>query len=158
MIYTNSDGGARGNPGPGAIGVVVRKDENVLEMYSEKLAGEVTNNIAEYKALIKALELAGKHTKDELTCVLDSELIVRQLMGDYQVKNEKLKELFLQVQKLQENFKKIKYVHVSRWNAFQQMADTLLNMELGKKPRKELSSFPAKFKKEADKRYFSKYD
>lgn len=133
MIYTNSDGGARGNPGPGAIGVVVRRDDNILEMHSEKL-GKVTNNIAEYKALIKAMELALKYD-DEITCFLDSELVVKQLLGEYKVKNEKLLGLFVEVQKLQNNFKKIKYLHVSRWDKFQQMADTLLNMELGEKPR-----------------------
>ncbi len=131
MIYTNSDGGSRGNPGPGAIGVIVRNDGNIIEKYAEKI-GEATNNIAEYKALIKALELASKHT-DELTCFLDSELIVKQLMGEYKVKNEKLLPLFLKVQKVQENFKKIKYIHVSRWNKFQQIADGLLNAELDKK-------------------------
>ena len=131
MIYTNSDGGSRGNPGPGAIGIIVRNDGNIIEKYAEKI-GEVTNNIAEYKALIKALELASKHT-DELTCFLDSELIVKQLKGEYQVRNEKLLPLFLEIQKVQENFKTIKYVHVSRWNKFQQIADGLLNAELDKK-------------------------
>ncbi len=131
MIYTNSDGGSRGNPGPGAIGVIVRNDGNILEKYSEKI-GNSTNNIAEYKALVKALELASKHT-DELTCFLDSELIVKQLLGEYKVRNEKLLPLFLEVQKLQENFKKINYVHVSRWNKFQKIADKLLNVELDNK-------------------------
>jgi len=129
MIYTNSDGGARGNPGPGAIGVLIREDENILTMYSQKIGDFVTNNIAEYQALIKALELAEKHTK-EVTCVLDSELIVKQLLGEYQVRNPRLLELFLKVQKLQENFDKIKYVHVSRWDKFQQMVDALLKEEL----------------------------
>ncbi len=67
MIYTNSDGGCRGNPGVGAIGVLVRKDGEILTKYSAKIGDYVTNNIAEYEALIKALELASKHTKDELT-------------------------------------------------------------------------------------------
>lgn len=132
MIYTNSDGGARGNPGPGAIGVLVRKDDNILEMHSEKI-GNATNNVAEYKALIKALELAMKHTKEEVTCVMDSELIVKQLLGEYKVRNTELLKLFREVQKLQENFGKIKYIHVSRWDKFQQMVDNLLNMELDKK-------------------------
>ena len=132
MIYTNSDGGARGNPGPGAIGVLVRREENILEMHSEKI-GSVTNNVAEYKALIKALEIAMKHTKDEVTCVMDSELIVKQLLGEYQVRNSELLKLFREVQKLQENFSKVKYIHVSRWNKFQQMVDSLLNMELDKR-------------------------
>ena len=129
MIYTNSDGGSRGNPGPGAIGVLVRKDESILEVCGEKI-GKATNNVAEYKALIKALELAKKHTDDEVTCVLDSQLIVRQLLGEYQVKSPELMKLFLQIQKLQENFKKIKYIHVSRWDQFQQIVDNILNMEM----------------------------
>lgn len=129
MIYTNSDGGSRGNPGPAAIGALVRNDDSIIEMRSEKI-GKATNNIAEYKALIKALELASKQTKDEVTCVLDSELVVKQLLGEYQVHNSELLKLFLQVQKLQENFKKIKYLHVSRWDKFQQIVDNLLNMEL----------------------------
>jgi len=133
MIYTNSDGGARGNPGPGAIGVIVREDEKILTKYSACIGKFVTNNIAEYEALIKALELASKYTNDELTCVLDSELVVNQLLGKYKVRNPKLLPLFLKVQKLQENFKKIKYQHVSRWDKFQIVVDELLNNELDKK-------------------------
>ncbi|MCH8945862.1 MAG: ribonuclease HI family protein [Nanoarchaeota archaeon] len=131
MIYTNSDGGSRGNPGPGAIGVLVRKDESVLAMYSEKI-GKVTNNVAEYVGLIRALQLASTYTKDEVTCIVDSELIVKQLLGKYRVKNENLLKLFLKVQKLQENFSKISYVHVKRNNEFQKMVDFLLNVEFYK--------------------------
>ena len=130
MIYTNSDGGARGNPGPGAIGVIVRDEGTILTKYSAKIGNSVTNNVAEYEALIKALELASKTTKDEITCFLDSELIVNQLLGKYRVRNPKLLELFLKVQKLQENFKVIKYKHVSRYNKFQKIVDELLNDEL----------------------------
>jgi len=131
MIYTNSDGGARGNPGPGAIGVLVRKDGKILVKYSSMVGSYVTNNIAEYEALIKALQLASKHTKD-VTCILDSELIVKQLLGKYKVRNPRLLELFLKVQKEQENFKVVKYKCVSRWNKFQKIADELLNEELDK--------------------------
>ncbi len=130
MIFTNSDGGSRGNPGPGAIGVIVRKEGEILTKYSSKIGKFVTNNIAEYEALIKALELASKCTKGEITCCLDSELVVKQLLGEYRVRNPKLLELFLKVQKLQENFEKIIYKHVSRWDDFQQICDELLNDEL----------------------------
>lgn len=133
MIFTNSDGGARGNPGPGAIGVIIRKDGKILTKYSAKIGKFVTNNVAEYTALIKALELASKHTNKEVTCFLDSELVVKQLLGEYRVRNKKLLELFLKVQKLQENFKSIKYKHVSRWDKFQQIVDGLLNDELDRK-------------------------
>jgi len=133
MIFTNSDGGARGNPGPGAIGVIVRKDGEILTRFSKKIGDFVTNNIAEYEGLIKALELASNYTDKELMCFLDSELVVNQLMGKYRVLNPKLMELFLKVQKLQENFDKIIYKYVSREDPFQKIADGLLNAELDKK-------------------------
>lgn len=133
MIYTNSDGGARGNPGPGAIGVIVREEGKILTRYSAMVGKFVTNNVAEYEGLIKALELAQEHTNKEVTCFLDSELIVKQLLGEYRVRNQKLLSLFLKVQKLQENFEKVIYKHVSRWDNFQQIADELLNAELDKR-------------------------
>jgi len=133
MIFTNSDGGSRGNPGPGAIGVIVRDEEKIVSRYSAKIGKFVTNNVAEYEALIKALELASKHTKEDLTCFLDSELVVNQLLGKYRVKKPELLNLFLRVQKLQENFKCITYKHVSRWDKFQIIVDEILNDELDKK-------------------------
>ncbi len=133
MIYTNSDGGSRGNPGLGAIGIIVRDNEKILTKYSAKIGKLVTNNVAEYEALIKALELASRYTKDELTCFLDSELVVNQLLGEYRVKKPELLKLFLKVQKLQENFKSIKYKHVSREDKFQIIVDEILNDELDRK-------------------------
>jgi len=130
MIFTNSDGGARGNPGSGAIGVLIREDGKILTTYSQKIGKFVTNNIAEYEALIKALELASKHTKDSVTCYVDSELVFKQLLGKYRVKNERLLTLFRVVQRLQDKFEKIKYIHVSRWDDFQRIADALVNEEL----------------------------
>lgn len=139
MIYTNSDGGARGNPGPGAIGVLVRKDGEILTKSSAFIGNFVTNNIAEYEGLIKALELASKITTEEITCVLDSELVVNQLLGKYRVRDKKLLPLFLKVQKLQEKFKKIKYVYVNREDIFQQMVDELVNLELESRGFKKYS-------------------
>ena len=130
MIYTNSDGGARGNPGPGAIGIIVRKDGEILTKYSGFIGKNVTNNIAEYEGLIKALEIASKYTSEEITCCLDSELVVKQLLGKYRVKNLQLLSLFIKVQKLQEKFKKIIYKHVNRDDKFQQIVDEILNQEL----------------------------
>lgn len=133
MIFTNSDGGSRGNPGLGAIGIIVRDGEKILTRYSEKIGKFVTNNVAEYEALIKALELAKAYTEEELTCFLDSELVVKQLLGEYRVKKPELLQLFLKVQKLQENFEKITYKHVSREDKFQVLVDEILNDELDKK-------------------------
>jgi len=132
MIFTNSDGGCRGNPGPGAIGVIVRTNKTILTKYSAFIGRQVTNNIAEYEALIKALELASQFGK-ELTCYLDSELLVNQLLGRYKVRNHRLLPLFLKVQKLQENFDLIKYKYVPRWNYYQKIADEILNKELSQK-------------------------
>ncbi len=127
MIFTNSDGGARGNPGPGAIGIIVRENDRILTKYSQKIGNYTTNNIAEYEALIKALELASNFTDKELTCILDSELIVKQLLGEYKVRDPKLLELFLKVQKLQERFEKVIYKHVSREDSYQILVDEMLN-------------------------------
>src|SRR3989344_1979071 len=132
MIYTNSDGGARGNPGPGAVAVLVRDEGTILTKYSAFIGREVTNNIAEYQALIAALELASKFGK-EITCVLDSELVVNQLLGKYRVRDHKLMPLFLRVQELQDRFNNIKYVYVSREDRFQQIVDEMLNQELDEK-------------------------
>jgi len=81
MIITNSDGGSRGNPGPGAIGVLVRDNDKILIQHQQGIGNFVTNNIAEYEALIKALELAIKTGAKEIECCLDSELVVKQLLG-----------------------------------------------------------------------------
>lgn len=133
MIYTNSDGGARGNPGPAAVGVIVRDDEKILEEYSQIIKNPTTNNVAEYIALIKALEIASKHTQKEITCILDSELVVKQLLGEYRVKNKFLLKLFLKVQTLQNRFDKITYKHVRRTDKNQKYVDYLLNKKLDEK-------------------------
>ena len=85
--------------------------------------------MAEYEALIMALRLAIKHTK-KVTCILDSELVVKQLLGEYRIRDKKLLPLFLKVQKLQEEFEEIIYRYASRWDKFQLMADELVNEEL----------------------------
>ncbi len=130
MIYTNSDGGARGNPGPGAVAAIVRKEGEILTKSSKFIGENTTNNVAEYEGLILALELASAVTKDEITCFLDSELVVKQLLGEYKVRNENILPLFLKVQKIQERFKKIKYAHVPRTDNFQKIVDEILNEEL----------------------------
>lgn len=133
MLTINTDGGARGNPGPGAIGIVIRRDGKVIEKIAARIKGNVTNNVAEYAGLIKALEIVSQDYDDkEITCCLDSELVVNQLLGKYRVRNKLLMKLFLRVQELQENFDKIIYKHVKRKDKFQKIADYLLNMELDK--------------------------
>jgi ribonuclease HI len=144
MIYTNSDGGARGNPGPGAVAAIVRRDGEILTKSSKFIGESTTNNVAEYEGLIHALELALTVTKGEITCFLDSELVVKQLLGEYKVRNHNILPLFLKVQKLQENFKKIKYAHVSRTDNFQIIVDELLNDELDNQGYKRRFSYKRK--------------
>lgn len=93
----NVDGGARGNPGPAAVGVVVRDaDGTVLEERGEAI-GVATNNVAEYRALLLGIERAAALGASELDLVGDSELIVRQVEGRYKVKDATLRELHKQV-------------------------------------------------------------
>jgi ribonuclease HI len=128
-IITNSDGGARGNPGPAAIGVLVRRGKEILEI-KKKTIGKATNNIAEYHALIEALKLAVKHTKKEVLCCLDSELVVKQLKGEYAVRKIELKPLFLTVKELENNFEQVTYKHVRRTDEFQKKVDKMVNQML----------------------------
>ena len=87
------DGGSRGNPGPGASAyVLLDPDGREVEAKGE-LLGPVTNNIAEYRALIEGLRAAGRHEVQRLTVYMDSELVVRQMLGDYRVKHAGLKPL-----------------------------------------------------------------
>lgn len=126
VIYT--DGGARGNPGPAALGVVVGDKE-----YSEYL-GEITNNKAEYLALIFALKKAKallgskKAGEAELEVRMDSELIVRQLNGIYKIKEPDLQPLFIEVWNLRLDFKKVEFKHIPREQ--NKRADKLVNREL----------------------------
>lgn len=117
-ITINSDGGARGNPGPSGAGAVIREEEKVVEEISQFL-GEQTNNWAEYEALRLALVAVGKRyggSAKELavTARLDSELVVRQLNGLYQVKEPSLKEQYRSVTQLLPRFKSVAFVHVPR--------------------------------------------
>ena len=134
MITTNCDGGSRGNPGKAAIGIIIRKDKNIIKEHKEKI-GIATNNIAEYKAIIKTLELVkqietNEKNAKEIMCFLDSELIVKQLQGKYKVKDIKLKLLYDKVKELEKGFSKITYKHVSRLDENQQLADKLVNEAL----------------------------
>lgn len=97
-IFT--DGGSRGNPGPGAIGFVVREGGNIIYKNGEKI-GHCTNNEAEYQAVIRALEyVQNKYKKMPIQFYLDSELVVKQLNGEYRVKDKKLKVLFIKIREM----------------------------------------------------------
>lgn len=113
-VITYTDGGARGNPGPAAAGIVI-KDETgkILSAYGEYL-GHQTNNYAEYYALLSALKRAKELGATEADCVLDSELVVKQMRREYKVKEPTLQKLWLQVYNTATQFKKVTYRHVLR--------------------------------------------
>lgn len=125
-----SDGGARGNPGPAAIGVLVcNASGEVLQEHHETI-GEATNNIAEYRAVLKGLELARELGMEEVEYFVDSELVARQLSGVYRIKAPHIKDLFLQVKEREKSFRKVAYQQVPRTHEKIRCADRLLNQAL----------------------------
>jgi ribonuclease HI len=128
LLY--SDGGARGNPGPAAIAYLALTDKGETVKAESSFIGEHTNNQAEYNALIAALEFAAANKVEEVICHLDSELVAKQLKGEYSVKNFELQKLWRRVQELKRFFKKISFENVSRTNICIQRADALVNKTL----------------------------
>jgi len=124
----STDGGARGNPGPAAFGYVLETDDGtVLAAHGEKI-GVATNNVAEYRALVEGLRKAGELQVDEVEVVSDSELLVRQMSGDYKVKNEALRRLYEEAIELADRFEKVTYTAVRREH--NELADRLVNEAL----------------------------
>ena len=112
IIYT--DGGSRGNPGPAAAGFVLT-DKKAKHLCARGLfLGKTTNNEAEYTAVIKALEAARQIKAEQITVFSDSELLVKQINGQYKVKSEKLRPLFRQAIELLDEFKNWKLRHIPR--------------------------------------------
>jgi ribonuclease HI len=125
-LYT--DGGARGNPGPAAYAYVLEaEDGTVLDARGETI-GVATNNVAEYRALVAGLERAADVGVTELEVVSDSELMVKQMLGDYRVKNRALQELFLHASRLAGDIGKVRYRAVRREH--NTLADRLVNEAL----------------------------
>ena len=128
MLY--SDGGARGNPGPAAIAYLAVTQAGQIIKSDSRFIGEATNNQAEYTALIAALEFAKTFKAQEVTCHLDSELVGKQLNGEYSVKNPELRKLWRKATELKGYFKKISFVNVPRENPYISRADALVNKTL----------------------------
>ncbi len=127
-LTVNVDGGARGNPGPAAIGVVVRDEAGaILEEHGERI-GRATNNVAEYRALLRGVELAAAHGGTELDLVGDSELVVKQMKGQYKVKDATMRELNAEVKAALRPFESWSIRHVRR--AENADADRLVNQAL----------------------------
>ena len=124
----STDGGARGNPGPAAYGYVLETpDGTVLDAHGEKI-GVATNNVAEYRALVAGLEAAIARGVTELEVVSDSELVVKQMRGEYKVKNEALRQLSLKAARLARELDAVTYTAVRREH--NELADRLVNEAL----------------------------
>ena len=129
VLHLFTDGGSRGNPGEAAIGCVLMDplEGKVLKEYKEAI-GIFTNNVAEYRALIAGLEMAKQLHPNRLVCHLDSELIVKQLSGEYRVKMPTLQPLVEEIQELVSGFNDVSFTHVPR--AENRHADRLVNEAL----------------------------
>lgn len=138
-IIVHTDGGSRGNPGPSAIGVIIEGIGNERKEYSEYI-GEATNNVAEYKAVILALkktrQLAGREALEStpVAIYMDSELICRQLRGEYKVEVKDLQILFMEVWNLKFDFPHLSFHEVPRED--NTLADRMVNACLDKQASK----------------------
>ncbi len=124
----HTDGGSRGNPGPAAYAFVLEaEDGTVLDARGEAI-GVATNNVAEYAALVAGLERAVEVGVSELEVVSDSELVVKQMRGEYKVKNRALQELSLEASRLARQIRDVTYTAVRREH--NELADSLVNEAL----------------------------
>jgi len=132
-FVANIDGGARGNPGPAAYGVVIRNAKGeIVEKLGEYL-GIQTNNVAEYSGLVAALEYAEREKIGSLKILSDSELLVKQMRGQYKVKNPALRGLFERAQTMVRRLQKFSIDHVMRES--NKDADRLVNQVLDSRER-----------------------
>ena len=123
-----TDGGARGNPGPAAYAFVLEAEDGTVLAAEGQAIGVATNNVAEYSALVAGLERAVELGLDEVDVVSDSELLVKQMLGDYRVKNEALRGLSLEALRLARRLRKVTYRPVRREH--NELADRLVNEAL----------------------------
>lgn len=130
-VTIHIDGGSRGNPGPAAAGIVLRDEEGVVLYQGGLFLGRATNNVAEYSGLVAGLKQAAALGASQVTVVSDSELLVRQMNGQYRVKNEGLKPYFEEAKDLAAGFAKATFRHVRREQ--NKEADHLVNQALDSK-------------------------
>ena len=126
LLYT--DGGARGNPGPAAYGFVLEADDGTVLAAVGEAIGEATNNTAEYRGLIAGLARAAELAVPEVEVRSDSELLVKQMRGEYRIKNDALRELADEASRVARKLGHVRYRHVKR--AHNEVADRLVNEAL----------------------------
>ena len=153
----NIDGGARGNPGPAAYGVVIRDGNGEIVARLKKYIGQNTNNVAEYFGLIAALDYAQAHGVRALRVESDSELLVKQMRGQYKVKSGDLRPLYERAKKMSQAFESFRIDHVYREQ--NREADTLVNQALDETSRAGSSGRAQKPPaKENPLRLFARYE
>ena len=132
-----TDGGARGNPGPAAFAYVLETDDGTVLAAHGEAIGTATNNVAEYRALVEGLRKALELGVGEIEVVSDSELLVKQMRGEYRVKNERLRELSLDAARLAREVGSVTYHAVRREH--NELADRLVNeaLDAAATPREE---------------------
>jgi ribonuclease HI len=123
-----TDGGARGNPGPAAYGFVLETEDGTVIAAEGGAIGVATNNVAEYSGLVAGLRKALELHVPDVEVVSDSELLVKQMRGEYRVKNEALRALFVEASTLARDLQSVEYRHVKR--AHNELADRLVNEAL----------------------------
>ena len=138
----NIDGGSRGNPGPAAYGIVIRDGRGEIVTKLKKYIGRMTNNVAEYYGLIAAMDYAQSHGIRALRVESDSELLVKQMRGQYKVKSEDLRPLFERAQKMSKAFDSFRIEHIYREQ--NREADALANEALDETEGKTAGSAAAK--------------
>ncbi|MBQ5483725.1 MAG: ribonuclease HI family protein [Candidatus Methanomethylophilus sp.] len=129
MLRIFSDGGSRGNPGPSAYAIVVTENGKIIHEHSEFL-GVHTNNYAEYRGLIAGLSFAANHGAREVEFVMDSQLVIRQMNGEYKVKSPDMLELYKDAKALASLIPSVKFSNVRRSELLIPRADALLNEEM----------------------------
>ena len=127
-LFIYADGGARGNPGPAGAGAYLENEAGQAVARIYKYLGETTNNVAEYSALIFGLKEAQRQQAEEVTVRMDSQLVVKQISGEYRVKEPTLQKLHAQVQDLLASFKRYQVEHIPR--AENSEADKLANLAM----------------------------
>ena len=132
-LYT--DGGCRGNPGPGAIGIVICDAASIVLHEHAECIGYTTNNQAEYRALIKGLDLCAEYTRGRVSCYSDSQIVIKQITGAYRLKHEALRTLFDEVKRGTQRFREVVFQHVRREHHCIVQADRLLNDALDNRAR-----------------------
>ncbi len=127
-LVIHLDGASRGNPGPAAIGIVINNEKGKVISEIKKYIGESTNNVAEYRALICALEETKKYNPTSAIFYLDSELLVNQINGIYRTRDKDLIPLLQKVRKLSNKFPQIKFQYIPREK--NKRADKLANLAI----------------------------